>query len=103
MAQCDWRFQHGFAFVAAQDQRQLALAPRKRNAFDGDLPAVGLDLSAPMLTTARERSAKAKVSVEFVLGDMRNFDWKSSFIHFPFWSPLRCWSSYGQETPTVDD
>jgi len=38
------------------------------------LPTVGLDLSAPMLTTARERAASAKVSIEYVLGDMRNFD-----------------------------
>jgi SAM-dependent methyltransferase len=33
----------------------------------------GLDLSEPMLKTARERAATAKVSVEFVPGDMRNF------------------------------
>jgi SAM-dependent methyltransferase len=39
------------------------------------LPAVvGLDLSAPMLATARQRAAAANVSVEFVPGDMRNFD-----------------------------
>ena len=38
------------------------------------VPTVGLDLSAPMLTTARQRAAAQKVSVEFVLGDMRNFD-----------------------------
>jgi SAM-dependent methyltransferase len=38
------------------------------------LPIVGLDTSAPMLNTARERAVAAKVSVEFVLGDMRNFD-----------------------------
>ena len=37
-------------------------------------PTVGLDLSAPMLATARERAAAAKASVEYVLGDMRNFD-----------------------------
>jgi SAM-dependent methyltransferase len=33
----------------------------------------GLELSEPMLRTARERAATAKVSVEYVLGDMRNF------------------------------
>ena len=38
------------------------------------LPTVGLDLSAPMLATARELAAAAKASVEYVLGDMRNFD-----------------------------
>jgi len=38
------------------------------------LPTVGLDLSAPMLTTARQRAATAKVSIEYVQGDMRNFD-----------------------------
>jgi len=38
------------------------------------LPIVGLDLSPPMLNTARERAAAAKVSVEHLLGDMRNFD-----------------------------
>ena len=38
------------------------------------LPIVGLDLSAPMLTTARQRAATAKVSIEYVQGDMRNFD-----------------------------
>ena len=38
------------------------------------LPTVGLDLSAPMLTTARQRAATAKVSIEYLLGDMRNFD-----------------------------
>lgn len=37
-------------------------------------PTVGLDLSAAMLNTARERTAAAKVSVEYVRGDMRNFD-----------------------------
>lgn len=38
------------------------------------LPIVGLDLSPPMLNTARERAAAAGVSVEYSLGDMRNFD-----------------------------
>jgi SAM-dependent methyltransferase len=38
------------------------------------LPTAGLDLSAPMLTAARERAAAANVSVEYVPGDMRNFD-----------------------------
>jgi SAM-dependent methyltransferase len=38
------------------------------------LPAVGLDLSAPMLAAAKERAAAAKISVEYMLGDMRNFD-----------------------------
>jgi SAM-dependent methyltransferase len=38
------------------------------------LPIVGIDLSAPMLSTARERAAAANVSVEYVLADMRNFD-----------------------------
>ncbi len=37
-------------------------------------PTVGLDLSAAMLKTARDRAATAKVSVEFVQGDMRQFD-----------------------------
>lgn len=38
------------------------------------VPIVGLDLSAPMLNVARERAAGAKVSVEHLQGDMRNFD-----------------------------
>jgi SAM-dependent methyltransferase len=38
------------------------------------LPTVGLDLSAPMLATARQRAATAKVSIEYVLRDMRNFE-----------------------------
>jgi SAM-dependent methyltransferase len=38
------------------------------------LPIVGIDTSAPMLSTAKERAAAAKVSVEYLLGDMRNFD-----------------------------
>jgi len=38
------------------------------------LSIVGLDLSAPMLTAARERAAACNVSVEHLLGDMRNFD-----------------------------
>jgi len=38
------------------------------------LPTTGLDLSAPMLTTAKQRAAAANVSVEYVPGDMRNFD-----------------------------
>lgn len=38
------------------------------------LEVVGLDLSAPMLKAARERAAAANVSVEYVLGDMRDFD-----------------------------
>jgi SAM-dependent methyltransferase len=37
------------------------------------LRIAGLDLSEPMLSAARERAATAKVSVEHVLGDMRNF------------------------------
>lgn len=38
------------------------------------LPIVGLDLSESMLNAARKRAAAAKVSVEHLLGDMRNFD-----------------------------
>jgi SAM-dependent methyltransferase len=38
------------------------------------LPIVGIDTSAPMLDAARERAAAGKVSVEYFLGDMRNFD-----------------------------
>lgn len=38
------------------------------------LPIVGLDLSEPMLDAARKRAASAKVSIEYFLGDMRNFD-----------------------------
>src|SRR5690242_4854293 len=34
------------------------------------LPAFGLDLSAPMLEAGRQRAAAAKVSVEFVRGDL---------------------------------
>ncbi len=41
---------------------------------EAGLPITGLDLSEPMLNTARERAAAAKVSVEHLLGDMRNFD-----------------------------
>src|ERR1700733_5960948 len=37
------------------------------------LRIAGLDLSEPMLRTARERASNAKVSVEYVLGGMRNF------------------------------
>ena len=37
-------------------------------------PVVGLDLSPPMLNAARERATVAKVPVEHLLGDMRNFD-----------------------------
>jgi ubiquinone/menaquinone biosynthesis C-methylase UbiE len=44
-----------------------------------ELPTVGLDLSAAMLTAARERAATANVSVEYVLGDMRNFDLDRKF------------------------
>jgi SAM-dependent methyltransferase len=38
------------------------------------IPIVGLDLSAPMLNTAKERAAAASVSIEFLVGDMRKFD-----------------------------
>ena len=38
------------------------------------LPMVGLDLSEPMLNTARKRAAAASVSVEYLRGDMRKFD-----------------------------
>ena len=38
------------------------------------LSIVGLDLSAPMLNAAKERAATAGVSVQYVRGDMRNFD-----------------------------
>lgn len=37
-------------------------------------PTVGLDNSAAMLNAAKERASQANVSVDFVLGDMRNFD-----------------------------
>jgi SAM-dependent methyltransferase len=43
------------------------------------LPTVGLDLSAPMLATARQRAADAKVSIEYVLADMRKFDLSRKF------------------------
>jgi SAM-dependent methyltransferase len=46
---------------------------------DAGLPAVGLDLSAPMLTAARQRAATANLSVEYVLGDMRDFDLDRKF------------------------
>jgi SAM-dependent methyltransferase len=35
---------------------------------------VGLDLSAPILTAARERAAARNVSIEYVHGDIRDFD-----------------------------
>jgi SAM-dependent methyltransferase len=38
------------------------------------IPIVGLDLSTPMLNTAKERAAAASVSIEFLVGDMRKFD-----------------------------
>jgi SAM-dependent methyltransferase len=38
------------------------------------LRIAGIDASTPMLNAAKERAAAAKVSVEYVLGDMRNFD-----------------------------
>ena len=43
------------------------------------LRIAGLELSEPMLRTARERAAAAKVSVEFVPGDMRNFSMGREF------------------------
>ncbi|MGH8218647.1 MAG: class I SAM-dependent methyltransferase [Steroidobacteraceae bacterium] len=43
------------------------------------LPTVALDLSAPMLASARQRAATANVSVEYVQGDMRNFDLNRRF------------------------
>jgi SAM-dependent methyltransferase len=39
-----------------------------------DLQAVGLDQSQAMLNAARKRAAEAGVSIEFVQGDMRDFD-----------------------------
>jgi SAM-dependent methyltransferase len=38
------------------------------------LRIVGIDKSAPMLNAAKERAAAAKVSVEYLPADMRNFD-----------------------------
>src|SRR4051812_3963797 len=38
------------------------------------IPIVGLDLSTPMLDTAKERAAAATLSIEYLLSDMRNFD-----------------------------
>ena len=38
------------------------------------LPISGLDLSQPLLDAARKRAAAANVSIDFVLGDMCNFD-----------------------------
>ncbi|MBV9768234.1 MAG: class I SAM-dependent methyltransferase [Bryobacterales bacterium] len=43
------------------------------------LPIVGLDLSAPMLKTAKQRAAAANVSIEYLRGDMRNFDLSRQF------------------------
>jgi SAM-dependent methyltransferase len=43
------------------------------------LTTVGLDLSAPMLTSARNRAATAGVSIEHVLGDMRSFNLERRF------------------------
>lgn len=43
------------------------------------VPIAGIDASAAMLNTAKERAAAAKVSVEYVLGDMRNFDLSRRF------------------------
>jgi SAM-dependent methyltransferase len=37
-------------------------------------PTVGIDLSAAMLTRARDRAVAANVPVEFLQGDMRQFD-----------------------------
>jgi SAM-dependent methyltransferase len=42
-------------------------------------PIVGLDLSPPMLKTAKECAAAASVSIEFLLGDMRDFDLRHQF------------------------
>ena len=44
MAQIARRLQQSFDFLAAQNQRQLPFAPRKRNAFDGDLPVQGVGI-----------------------------------------------------------
>jgi SAM-dependent methyltransferase len=41
---------------------------------EAGLPITGVDLSEPMLAAARKRAADAGVPVEFLLGDMRNFD-----------------------------
>jgi SAM-dependent methyltransferase len=43
------------------------------------LRIAGLDLSEPMLRIARERAAAVNVSVEYVLGDMRNFSLDRQF------------------------
>jgi SAM-dependent methyltransferase len=43
------------------------------------IPIVGVDLSAPMLKVARERAAAANVSIEYLLGDMRNFELSRQF------------------------
>jgi SAM-dependent methyltransferase len=43
------------------------------------LPIVGLDLSPQMVIAARARAAAANVSVEHLLGDMRNFDLDRQF------------------------
>src|ERR1035437_7512638 len=44
MAQIARCLQQSSDFVAAQNQRQLPLAPRTRNAFDSDLPAQGMGI-----------------------------------------------------------
>jgi SAM-dependent methyltransferase len=43
------------------------------------LSTAGLDMSAPMLTVARQRAADANVSVDFAQSDMRNFDLTRKF------------------------
>jgi SAM-dependent methyltransferase len=43
------------------------------------LATTGLDLSEPMLASARKRAASANVSVEYVRGDMRKFDLHRKF------------------------
>jgi SAM-dependent methyltransferase len=47
-------------------------------AMDG-AQAVGLDASAAMLDTARQRASEARATVEFVGGDMRDFDLRREF------------------------
>lgn len=56
----------------------------------------GLDLSEPLVATAREAASREGLPVEFVVGDMRELPWKGGFdAAFCFWTSFGYFDAAG--------
>jgi len=77
----DLRWYLDLARAAAGDVLELACGTGQFTVpiARAGVPIAGLDLSPAMLQAARERAATANISVEFLQGDMRNFEMGRQF------------------------